>query len=148
MTGVYFLLTFSFFRLRSTFALIVWLSAYNSTLQSASEHHDSKIQTPIRPFTLSFSSFSLSGSMSVMQFLTLYTFLCRESTRAVNRRWEFDVRDDGMNLIFLISLPCDCRIPCTCKTDYHQMKYIFTNKGGKKPIFVRLQISNHPRRGK
>jgi hypothetical protein len=50
--------------------------------------------------------------MSVTQFLTLKTFLCLESTIAVNNRWEFDDKEDGINLIFLNILPCDCRIPC------------------------------------
>ena len=62
--------------------------------------------------TFSFSSFSRSGSMSVMQFLTLKAFLCLESTRAVSSRWEFDDKEDGINLIFLNNLPCDWRIPC------------------------------------
>ena len=61
--------------------------------------------------TLSLFSFSLSGSMSVTQFLTLKSFFSLESTRAVKSLWEFDVRDDGINLIFFKILPCDWRIP-------------------------------------
>lgn len=86
--------------------------------------------------------------MSVMQFLTLYTFLCRESTKAVNKRWEFDVRDDGMNLIFLISLPCDCKIPCTYKIDDPRIKYISTDREKTKTCYLLVNKCNHPRKGK
>lgn len=101
--------------LQETLALIVWLSACKNDREIEQWYSRDKISMWLIymiDYTFSFSSFSLSGSMSVMQFLTLYTFLCLESTIAVNNRWEFDDNEDGINFIFLSNLPCDWRTPC------------------------------------
>jgi len=61
--------------------------------------------------TLSFSIFAFSGSLVSNHFCILTVFLFWESTRAVNKRCDFEDKEDGINRILCKSLPCDCRIP-------------------------------------